>query len=77
LADIFGDGDNQAGGQIVTSGGGTTTFFDDVVHNGTEIRTSTGSSSVFLERSAEVVQSRAPAPIFFKAIYAPAKALPA
>jgi hypothetical protein len=47
LSDLFGDVNNQAGGTIVTSGGGTTTFFDDVVHNGTEIRTSAGSSSLF------------------------------
>ncbi len=45
--DIHGDVTNVAGGRIVTSGTGTTTFFDDVVHNGTEIRTSAGSESVF------------------------------
>ena len=45
--DILGDVSNLAGGKIVTSGNATTTFFDDVVHNGTEIRTAAGSISVF------------------------------
>ena len=45
--DIHGDVTNAAGGRIVTSGAGTTTFFDDVIHNGTEIRTSAGGASVF------------------------------
>ena len=38
----------MSGSRIVTTGGATTTFFDDVVHNGTEIRTSANSHSVFL-----------------------------
>jgi len=48
ITDIYGDVNNT--GTIVTSGGAAavTTFFDDVIHNGTEIRTSTGSSTVFL-----------------------------
>lgn len=46
-ARIFGDVTNAAGARIVTSGGGTTTFYDDVIHNGTEIRTSAGCASVF------------------------------
>jgi hypothetical protein len=47
--DIYGDVTNLSGGRIVTSGGaaGVTTFFDDVLHNGTEIRTSAGSGTVF------------------------------
>lgn len=46
--DIRGDLTNSSGGRIVTSGGGaTTTFFDDVAHNGTEIHTGAGASSVF------------------------------
>mgnify|MGYP002784712798 CR=1 FL=1 len=47
--DIYGDVTNLSGGRIVTSGGAAavTTFFDDVLHNGTEIRTSAGSSTVF------------------------------
>ena len=45
--DIYGDVANTAAGQIITSGGGVTTFYDNVVHNGAEIRTSTGSRSVF------------------------------
>ena len=46
--DIRGDVTNSSGGRIVTSGGGaTTTFFDDVAHNGTEIHTGAGASSVF------------------------------
>ncbi len=46
-ADVLGDLLNDTGGQIVTSGGATTTFYDDVVHNGTEIRTSENSNTVF------------------------------
>ncbi len=45
---VFGDVTNAAGARIITSGGATTTFYDDVVNNGAEIRTSTGSKSVFL-----------------------------
>ena len=45
--DIRGDVTNAAGARIVTSGAATTTFFDDVIHNGTEIRTSAGGASVF------------------------------
>ncbi len=47
-SDVFGDVSNLSGGQIITSGGAVTTFHDDVVHNGTEIRTSLGSRTVFL-----------------------------
>lgn len=47
-SDVFGDVSNITGGQILTVGGGTTTFHDDVVHNGSEIRTAAGSRTVFL-----------------------------
>ncbi|MEM1059853.1 MAG: hypothetical protein AAGK14_11440, partial [Verrucomicrobiota bacterium] len=46
--DIFGDFNNEAGGTVLTAGGATTTFYDNVVHNGTEIRTADGSYTVFL-----------------------------
>jgi T5SS/PEP-CTERM-associated repeat protein len=46
-SDVFGDVDNTANGRIVISGGSTATFYDDVVHNGSEIRVSSGSSAVF------------------------------
>ncbi len=47
-ADIHGDVTLAAGSRVVTSGGGaTTTFFDDVTHNGAEIFTGAGASSVF------------------------------
>lgn len=45
--DLHGDVRNVSTGQIITSGNGTTTFWDDVEHNGAEIRTSAGSSTVF------------------------------
>lgn len=45
--DIYGDVDNDATGRIVTGGGGVTTFYDDVIHNGMEIRTFAGSTTVF------------------------------
>lgn len=48
VTDIRGDVTNASGARIVTSGAGsTTTFFDDVVHNGTEIYTGAGASTVF------------------------------
>ena len=47
-ADILGDVNQFGAGAIVTTGNGTTTFFDDVSHNGVEIRTSAGSTTVFL-----------------------------
>ena len=47
-AGIYGDVTNAAGARIVTTGGATTTFYDDVIHNGTEIRTSAGCATVFL-----------------------------
>jgi hypothetical protein len=46
--DIYGDVDQFSNGRIVTSGNGVTTFFDDVIHNGAEIRTFLGSTTVFL-----------------------------
>jgi T5SS/PEP-CTERM-associated repeat protein len=48
IADIYGDVDQFSNGRIVTSGNGVTTFFDDVIHNGVEIRTFLGSTTVFL-----------------------------
>lgn len=45
--DIFGDVNNTSGGSIIVSGNGTATFYDDLVHNGTEIRVSSGSNAVF------------------------------
>jgi hypothetical protein len=47
ITDILGDVELVDGGSIITSGGATTTFYDDVVHNGSEIRTAAGSQSVF------------------------------
>ncbi len=44
---LVGDITNDATGLILVSGGGPTTFFDDLTHNG-ELRTSGGSTSVFL-----------------------------
>src|SRR5439155_15338440 len=45
--DVRGDVQNNPGGVIVSAGGGVVTFYDDVVHNGTEIRTNAGSRTVF------------------------------
>jgi hypothetical protein len=45
--DIRGDVLNSSSGHIVTAGGGMTTFYDDVTHNGVEIRTNSGSRTVF------------------------------
>ncbi len=47
LTDINGDVNNTGAGKIVVGGGSTATFYDDVVNNGSEIRTVTGSRSVF------------------------------
>ncbi|GAB4187745.1 MAG: hypothetical protein Kow00105_02400 [Phycisphaeraceae bacterium] len=44
---VVGDTINNAAGLIVVSGGGPITFFDDLTQNG-ELRTSAGSTSVFL-----------------------------
>lgn len=46
ISDIYGDVDNTITGKIVAAGASTVTFFDDVVNNG-DIRTVTGSRSVF------------------------------
>ena len=46
-SDIIGDVTNTGTGRIVVSGGATATFYDDVVHNGAEIRVSSGSQAVF------------------------------
>ena len=49
---ILGDIDNfiadkdGTGGQIVTTGSSTTNIFDDLAHDGVEIRTSAGSTTV-------------------------------
>jgi hypothetical protein len=45
--DVRGDVQNNPGGVIVSAGGGVVTFYDDVIHNGTEIRTNAGSRTVF------------------------------
>ena len=47
ITDILGDVTNLANGQIIISGGATVTFFDDLVHNGSEVRVSAGSSAVY------------------------------
>ncbi len=47
ITDVLGDVTNLANGQIIVSGGATVTFFDDLVHNGSEIRVSAGSSAVY------------------------------
>jgi hypothetical protein len=47
ITDIFGDVDNTGAGKIIAAGGSIVTFYDDVVHNGSEIRTNSGSRSVF------------------------------
>jgi len=46
ITDIYGDVDNTVTGKVVAAGASTVTFFDDVVNNG-DIRTVTGSRSVF------------------------------
>lgn len=46
-SDVFGDVNNLAGASILISGNATVTFWDDLVHNGTEIRVSSGSTAVF------------------------------
>ncbi len=46
--DLFGDALLNAGSRVATSGAGSvTTFWDDVLHNGTEIFTGAGCSTVF------------------------------
>lgn len=47
-SDVFGDVDNATGGKLIAAGGSTVTYHDDVIHNGSEIRTAAGSRSVFL-----------------------------
>jgi fibronectin-binding autotransporter adhesin len=49
VTDIYGTVTNHNGGTIITTGGyaGVTTFHGDVAHDGAEIRTSTGSATVF------------------------------
>ena len=46
ITDLYGDVNNAVGGKIVAAGASTVTFFDDVVNNG-DIRTVTGSRTVF------------------------------
>lgn len=45
--DIYGDVLNTGAGKIIAAGGSVVTFYDDVVNNGSEIRTNVGSRSVF------------------------------
>lgn len=47
-SDIYGKVTNTATGQIINAGGSTLTFHDDVLHNGTEMRTGLGARTVFL-----------------------------
>jgi hypothetical protein len=48
FSDVFGDVNNAIGGKLIAAGGSTVTYHDDVVHNGSEIRTALGSRTVFL-----------------------------
>jgi T5SS/PEP-CTERM-associated repeat protein len=66
ITDIRGDLFNLDQGQIVTSGGATTTFFDDVVHNGLEIRTASGSHSVFLGGASGAGRYTGTGSVFFE-----------
>jgi len=45
-SDVFGEIINNSTGSVINSGGGNVTFYDDIKNNG-ELRTSTGSQSVF------------------------------
>jgi len=45
-SDVFGEITNNNTGSLINSGGGNVTYYDDIKNNG-EIRTSTGSQSVF------------------------------
>ena len=65
-ADILGDVSNTTGGQIVTSGLATTTFFDDVIHNGTEIRTAAGSSTVIFGAASGAGSYTGTGTVFFE-----------
>jgi T5SS/PEP-CTERM-associated repeat protein len=47
ITDIFGDVNILATGKVIAGGGSVVTFYDDVINNGIEIRTNTGSRSVF------------------------------
>ncbi|MCH7228312.1 beta strand repeat-containing protein [Haloferula sp. A504] len=47
-SDVYGNVSNSTGGTIISTGGGVVTFHDDFAHNGDEMRTSAGSSAVFL-----------------------------
>ncbi|MGJ8640482.1 MAG: beta strand repeat-containing protein [Opitutaceae bacterium] len=47
-SDVYGNVLNSSSGTIISTGSGVVTFHDNLVNNGTEMRTSEGSSSVFL-----------------------------
>jgi hypothetical protein len=47
LTDVFGVVNLLAGSKLITSGGATTTLYGPVTHNGVEVRTSAGASTVF------------------------------
>ena len=68
---IFGDVSNAAGGRIVTTAGTTTTFFDEVVHNGIEIRTGAGGSSIFLGLVSGAGPFTGTGQVVFEGIYSP------
>lgn len=46
-SNVFGDITNGSSGRIVVSGNSEVTFWDDLVHNGTDVKVSSGSTAVF------------------------------
>jgi len=47
FSDVYGNVNNNGTAKVIVSGNSTSTFYDDLVHNGSEIRVSAGSSAVF------------------------------
>lgn len=47
FTDVYGDINQSGIGTVIVSGGATASFYDDFVQNGSEVRTSIGSRSVF------------------------------
>jgi T5SS/PEP-CTERM-associated repeat protein len=69
--DIRGDVSNIGTGRIIVSGGGVLTLYDDLIHNGTEVRASAGSSVVCFGLVSGAGPFSGPGTIYMEGGYSP------
>lgn len=68
--DVFGDIDNQAGGQIIVSGNSNATFYDNLTNNG-ELRLTAGTTTVFFGNVSGAGDITGDGTAFFEGSFSP------